>query len=132
MIINPVLAEPRTDPKDEIKTQMESDAMQPCKLYFGEPGNGGWAGTAVGGEDMRKKERIQAEKAHVVRIRSAGGGGHRLPPPRIQQCPAMSSWLSLCAGMEALARAEPSTKAARRRARERGLLGACTALYRVI
>ena len=41
--------------------QMESDAVQPCKLYFGEPGIGGRVGMAVEGgrgkERGKKKER---------------------------------------------------------------------------
>jgi len=44
-------------PEDEIKTQMESDAVQPCKLYFGESGIGGRAGmAAVGGDEKERKE----------------------------------------------------------------------------
>jgi len=42
-------------PQDEIKTQTESYAVQPHKLYFGEPGIGGLVGTAAGGG--HKEER---------------------------------------------------------------------------
>ena len=45
----------------------------------------------------------------------------------IQQCPAMSSRLSLCAGMEVPARKGSVSKAVRRRER-RDLRGACAAL----
>jgi len=45
-------------PGDEIKTQTQSYAMQPCKLDFGEPGIRGWAGTAAGeGEDETEKKK---------------------------------------------------------------------------
>ena len=37
------------DPQDKIKTQMESDVVQPYKLYFGEPGIRGRTGKGVGG-----------------------------------------------------------------------------------
>jgi len=40
----------------------------------------------------------------------------------------MTGRLSLCAGVEAPARAEPSSEVTRRRARGRGLRGACAAL----
>jgi len=125
----------RYDPKDEIKMQSESDAVQPCKLHFGEPRIRGWVGMAVGGghEKKRKKpERARERKKGVNSSNSSGQGkecggeGDQLPPPRIQRCPAMSSRLSLCAGVEAQARAGFSSKVARRRAR--GLREACAAL----
>ena len=47
-------------PGDEIKTQTQSDAVQPCKLYFGEPGIGGWVGTAAGGgEDETENKGVK-------------------------------------------------------------------------
>jgi len=54
----------RYDPKDEIKTQTKSDAIQPCKLYFDDPGTRGRTRTAAG-EDMRKKERSKVKKNPV-------------------------------------------------------------------
>jgi len=93
--------------------------VQPCKLYISEPGIRGRAGTAVGGGDEKKKKQaVKSEKPQRARKRSVGGWNH-LPPPRIRRCPAMSGQLSLCAGVEAPVRAEPSSKAARRRARAR-------------
>ena len=107
---------------------MESYAVQPCKLYFSELGIGGWAGMAAGGgEDETEKKGIKSEKPQWARKRSAGGWD-QLPPPWIRRCPAMSGRLSLCAGVEAPARAEPSSEAPRRRARERELRGSCAAL----
>jgi len=81
------------------------------------------------GEETRKKERSKVKKAPGGKKKKCGGsGGHWLPAPRIRQSPAMSGWMSLCAGMEVLARVELSTKAARRKTRGRGLRGACAAL----
>jgi len=45
-------------PGDEIKTQMQPYAVQPCKLYFSERGIGGRAGMAAGGgEDETEKKK---------------------------------------------------------------------------
>ena len=98
---------------------MQSDAVQPCKLYFGELGIGGWAGMAAGGgEDETLKKGVKSEKSQQAMKRSVGGW-NQLPPPRIRRCPAMSGRLSLYAGVEAPERVEPSSEAARRKARER-------------
>jgi len=70
------------------------------------------------GEDTRKKERSKVEKTPAGKEKKCRGGGDWLPPPRTRRCPAMPGRLSLCAGVEAPARAEPSSEAARRRARE--------------
>jgi len=62
-------------PGDEIKTQMQSYAVQPCKLYFGELGTGRAGTAARGGERRRdrKKKGVKSEKPQQVRKRSAGG-----------------------------------------------------------
>jgi len=57
---DPISGRFRYDPKDEIKTQRESRAMQPCKLCFSEPGIRGQAGMAGGRE--HEKERKQKKK----------------------------------------------------------------------
>jgi len=59
---DPVSERFQYDPKNEIKMQMESYAMQPCKLYFGELGTGGWAGRQLGGDERRKEERERERK----------------------------------------------------------------------
>ena len=61
-------------PGDKIKTQMESDTVQPCKLCFGEPEIGGQVGTAAGGgEDETEKKRSKVGKTPAARKRSARG-----------------------------------------------------------
>jgi len=56
--------------------QKESDAVQPCKLYFGEPGIGDRAGTAAGGGmQQRKKERSKVGKTPVGKEKKCGGMG---------------------------------------------------------
>jgi len=89
-------------------------------FIFSEPGIGGLARTAAGagGEEKtrQKKKRVKLEKPHQARKRSAGGGD-QLPPPWIQICTAMCGRISLCAGVETPARVEPSSDAARSRAR---------------
>ena len=39
--------------------------MQPCKLYFGELGTGGWAGRQWGEDKRRKEERERERKKGV-------------------------------------------------------------------
>jgi len=68
------------DLKDKMKMQTESGAVQPCKLYFGEPGIRGWAGMAVGGG--QEKERKKVEKPQQARKRVLGGGQNWLTPPQ--------------------------------------------------
>ena len=53
---DPISGRFRYNPKVKIRMQMESDAVQPCKLYFGEPGIGGGAGTAEGEGDERERK----------------------------------------------------------------------------
>jgi len=72
----------RYDPKDEIKTQTESDAVQPYKFYFGEPRIGDQAGTAAGGghEKEKKKKKTNHKKTkererQKARKRVLGGVG---------------------------------------------------------
>ena len=69
-----------------------------------------------------------------------GWGGDQLPPPWIRRSPEMSSWLSLCAGVEVPARAGSGRKTARRREKETskdhvlpfyGVLCTCTEHVRV-
>jgi len=48
-------------PGGEIKTQKESYAVQPCKIYFCEPGIRGRVGTAAGGR-TREKEKKKRNK----------------------------------------------------------------------
>jgi len=63
-------------PGDEIKTQMQSYAVQPCKLYFGEPGIGGRAGMAAGGgEDETGKKRSKVGKTPAGEEKKCGGMG---------------------------------------------------------
>jgi len=132
----------RYDPKDEIKTQTESDAVQPYKFYFGEPRIGDQAGTAAGGghEKEKKKKKNKPQKNERKgetkgEEKSAGGGGEGisyhhyrfgLPPLQIWQCPTMFSRLSLCAGVEAPARTRSGSNVASKRAR--GLRGTCAVL----
>ena len=79
----------RYDPKNEMKMQMESDAVQPCKLYFGELGIGGQLERTVGGghETERKKEERKRERKKGVKSNNPRGrgkecrGGNQLPPP---------------------------------------------------
>ena len=50
--------------------------MQPCKLYFSEPGIGGWAGTAAGrGEDETEKKRSKVGKTPAGGEKKCGGMG---------------------------------------------------------
>jgi len=44
-------------PKDKLKMQTESDAVQACKLCIGELGTGGWLGTQQREDERRKEER---------------------------------------------------------------------------
>jgi len=74
-------------------------------------------------EDTRKKEGSKVEIPQQVR--KGVQGGDQLPPPWIQLCPAMSSRLSLCAGMEVPVRTRSSSKAVRRRERERAQRSMC-------
>ena len=118
---DPISGRFRYDHKNEIKTHTESDAMQPCKLYFGELGIRGWAGT------WERKKEVKSKKPQQVRKRSAGVGvGNLLPSPQIRWRPATSGWLSLCAGVEVPARTRSSSKTVRMRAR--GLQGTWAAL----
>ena len=64
----------------------------------------------------RKQERGKVEQPQRAR-KGVFVGGDWLPP-WIRRCPAMSSWLSLCAGVEVPARTGSGSKAARRRERE--------------
>jgi len=115
---------------DKTKTQTQSDAVQPCLFDFilvnreSEVRRGQQQGEE---KTRQKKKGVKSEKPQRARKRSAGWWD-QLPPPRIRRCPAMSGQLSLCAGVEAPARAEPSGEAARSRARERELRGARAAL----
>ena len=63
-------------PGDEIKTQMQSYAVQPCKLYFDEPGIGVWVGMAAGGgEDETGKKRSKVGKTPAGEEKKCGGMG---------------------------------------------------------
>jgi len=66
--------------------------MQPCKLCFGEPGIGGQAGTAAGGEKTRQKERSKVKKAPVGEEKKCGGGisYHHHGFDDVQRCPVCS------------------------------------------
>jgi len=46
-------------------TQMESDAMKPCKLYFSDLRTRGWAGRQQGKDKRRKEERERERKKGV-------------------------------------------------------------------
>ena len=59
----------RYDLKDKIKTQMESDAVQPCKLYFHEVGSGGQASTQWGEGERREEERERERKKERSKVR---------------------------------------------------------------
>ena len=53
--------------------------MQPCKLYFGEPGFGGSMGTAVGEgykkeRKKKRKERVRERKKGVKSSNPSGRG----------------------------------------------------------
>jgi len=54
------------NPKDEVKMQTESDAVQPCKLYFNELGTGGWAGRQRR-EGKRRTEERERERNKGVK-----------------------------------------------------------------
>jgi len=54
--LDPISGRFRYYPKDEIKMQTESDAVQPCKLYFGEPVIRGLAGAAAGGGNEKERK----------------------------------------------------------------------------
>jgi len=61
------------DPRDEIKMQTESDAVQPCKLYFGELGTGGQAGmqwVEDRGKEKKMKEREKERKGQCQTTRA--------------------------------------------------------------
>jgi len=49
--------------------QTESDAVQPCKLYFGELGTGGWVGRQQGEDRRRKEERERERKKERSKVR---------------------------------------------------------------
>jgi len=75
-------------------------------------------------EGRKRKERVRETKKGVKLSNPSGRGnecrvvvGDRLPLERIRRCPAMSCQLSLCAGMEVLARTRSGSKAGRRRER---------------
>jgi len=68
---DPILGSFLYDPNDEIKMQMESDAVQPCKLYFGEPGIRGRAVMTVAGEHEKERgKKIQERKGERKKERS--------------------------------------------------------------
>jgi len=129
----------RYDPKDEMKMQMKSDATQSCRLYFGELGTGGRAGTQRvedGGGKRRERGRKKGVKSDNPSRRGEECRGDRLPPPWIQRCPAMSSQLSLYAGVEVPVRTGSERKAVRKASRrkkaarrKRLLRGACAVLF---
>jgi len=52
----------RYDPKGKIKMQVESDAVQPCKLYFGKLGTRGQVGMQGGRTRGEKKTGRENER----------------------------------------------------------------------
>ena len=82
----------RYNPKDEIKTQTESNDLQPFKFFFTELGTGGWAGRQWGEREEKEKEKERRErlKSDNPNRRGKGCRADQLPPPRIQRCPVGS------------------------------------------
>ena len=78
--------------------------MQPCKLYFSVNWESEiWRGRQRGGAEKTRqgKKKGKVGKTPAGEEKKCGGRGEdQLPPPRIRQCPAMCSQLSLCAGVE--------------------------------
>jgi len=111
----------------------QSDALQPCKLYFGELRTGGLAGRQRGGgqeEKRRKGARKKGVKSDNPSRWEKECRGDRLPPPWIQRCPVMSSRLILYAATGVPARTGSGSKAARRKkkAKKHALRGALAIL----
>jgi len=93
---DPVSERFQYDPQDEIKTQTGSNAIQPCKLYFSKLGTGGWAGRQWGEREGKEKEKGET----VVRQPEQARKGVQGRSATTTKDPAMSSWLSLYAGVE--------------------------------
>jgi len=108
---------------------MESYAVQPCKLYFGEPGIGGQAGTAAGrGEDETEKKRSKVGKTPAGEEKRCGGMGSVTTTTDSTMSSDVWSAQSLCR------RGGPGEGGAQQRGgeeeskRESELQGACAAL----
>ena len=63
------------NPKDKVKMQRESDAMQPCELCFSEPGIRGRAGMAAGGKTRERKKGVKLKKPSGGGKECGGRGG---------------------------------------------------------
>jgi len=90
----------------------------PCNLVnfilMNQESEFGW-GWQQGEEKTRQKKKKSRKNPSVQE--KVVRGCDQLAPPRIRRCPVMSGQFSFCVGMDTLARAEPSSEAARRRAR---------------
>ena len=80
--------------------QTGSNAIQPCKLYFGELGTGGWAGRQWGEREEKEKRKRETKVRQPEQVRKGVQGRSATTTTDS----AMSSWLSLYAGIEIPAR----------------------------
>ena len=64
-------------PGDEIEKETQSDAVQPCKLYFGELEIGGWVVMAAGGgeDETEKKKMGKVRKTSADKEKNCKGVG---------------------------------------------------------
>jgi len=85
-------------PGDEIKTQTQSYAMQPCKLYFSEPRIRGRAGTAagVGREDETEIKQGKVGKTPAGEEKKCGGKGSVTTTTNSTMSSDVQSAQSLC------------------------------------